>query len=138
HDIQIWTVAEARRVQTLAGHQSQIQDLAFRADGQQLASASADRTVKIWQVREPDSAPEPEPDETALLRTLTGYQGKVEALDFSPDGKLLATGSIDRDVRVWQLDELLVQDDLAYACDQVRDYLHHHPHVAPEARSLCD
>ena len=38
----------------------------------------------------------------ALLQILEGHSGQVECLAFSPDGKILATGSLDKTVRFWQ------------------------------------
>jgi WD40 repeat protein len=38
----------------------------------------------------------------ALPRTLRGHQGDVAALAVSPDGRLIASGSNDRTVRIWE------------------------------------
>jgi WD40 repeat protein len=35
------------------------------------------------------------------MRTLGVHQGAITALAFSPDGKLLASGSADTTIRVW-------------------------------------
>jgi Flp pilus assembly protein TadD len=64
--------------------------VAFSPDGQRLASASGDQTVKIW-----DSATGKE------LFTLEGHASYVVSVAFSPDGQRLATGSIDQTVRIW-------------------------------------
>jgi WD40 repeat protein len=60
-----------------------------------LASASGDRTAKLWDVSD---ARQPR-----LLHTLRGHSAHVEALSFSPCGTLLATGSVDHTVKLWRV-----------------------------------
>jgi WD40 repeat protein len=50
--------------------------VAFRPDGQLLATASKDKTAKVWEAQ---SGKE--------LLTLRGHSGSVFAVAFSPDGK---------------------------------------------------
>ncbi|MER3559507.1 MAG: serine/threonine protein kinase, partial [Armatimonadota bacterium] len=61
-------------------HNEEILALAFSPDGQQLATASFDGTVKLWQM----------PAGT-LVRTFGGHTGTANAVAFSPDGTQLAT-----------------------------------------------
>ncbi len=56
--------------------------MAFSPDGQRLASAGHDRTVKVW-----DAGTGQE------IRTLTGHAGGVLSVAFSPDGQRLASAS---------------------------------------------
>jgi WD40 repeat protein len=64
--------------------------IAFDSQGRRLATASADRTVRLW---EPATGKE-------LLR-LRGHEDAVHSVRFSDDGKRLLTASADRTARVW-------------------------------------
>src|ERR687889_705598 len=82
---------KARAEKTLAAHSAQVWQVAFSPDGRYLASASVDKTVKLWRMPEAE-----------LARTLTHPEG-VTSIAFSPDGQQLATGSYDRALRIWNL-----------------------------------
>ncbi|MEM9214297.1 MAG: AAA-like domain-containing protein [Cyanobacteria bacterium P01_F01_bin.150] len=114
------------------GHRGAIWDVAFSSDGQLLASASLDGTVKIWAMPEaiaqsstPASPSTSHPDTPHLVRTLTGHDGPVRGVAFSPDGQTLASASDDRNLILWQLDTILGEDELNYACRWIDDYWHY-------------
>jgi len=71
-------------------HSDWILGSAISADGARLATAGADRLVRIWSLASHQR-----------LFSLTGHGGKVLSVDFSADGARLASASEDKTVRVW-------------------------------------
>ncbi|NEO85715.1 MAG: hypothetical protein F6J87_15905 [Spirulina sp. SIO3F2] len=66
-------------------------DVVFSPDGQILAAASHDGTVRLWQ------------QNGKALATLKGHSGKVWGVSFSPDGQTVVSVGTDRTVKVWNL-----------------------------------
>ncbi|MEV4072193.1 WD40 repeat domain-containing protein [Nonomuraea fuscirosea] len=80
----------------LPGYAGYVHGLAFSRDGTTLAAATRDKSVRLWDVRDPGRPVERE-------RLMTGHTGSVRAVAFSPDGRTLASSGEDRQVRLWDL-----------------------------------
>jgi WD40 repeat protein/tRNA A-37 threonylcarbamoyl transferase component Bud32 len=90
--VRVWDATTGKQTQELGSHNWVITAIAFRPDGQAIASASADGTVRIWDVGtgKPKVLLEPP------------HEGRVNTVAFSPDGKRLASGGRDWTVRIWE------------------------------------
>lgn len=95
--VQIWDAQSgARKAKIRRAHSHHVYAVAFSPDEKKrLVSASWDKTVKIWDVSNLG--------DIKLFKTLE-HPSDVNAAAFSPDGKLIATGSDDGVARIWDAD----------------------------------
>jgi WD40 repeat protein len=80
-------------VDPLEGQSSQVNGAAISADGRRVLLASADKSVRLWDV-----------EAGRDLRRFIGHTGSVWAVAFSPDGKRALSGGADQTVRLWDVD----------------------------------
>ena len=107
--VKVWDVVTGQVLFTFSGHRSIIYSVAFSPDGTRLASASADATVKLWDISNlKESSGNP--------LTLSGHAGAIYKVVFSPDGRQLATACEDGTSRVYALS---IKDLVAIAKSRV-------------------
>lgn len=90
-EVKVWDPLERQSLVTFKAHNLQITALAFSQDGERLATAGDEGTVKVWDWRN-----------RALIQTFTDDR-PAYALRFSPDGAQLAVGKREH-LRLWGVD----------------------------------
>ena len=90
HRIRIHDTATEALQFTFVGHLDQVQTIVFSHDGKQLASASRDQSIRLWDPRRGTES-----------MALNAGSKTVDALDFSPDGTQLASGGREHDICIW-------------------------------------
>ncbi|KAK3616825.1 hypothetical protein LTR56_025694 [Elasticomyces elasticus] len=74
----------------MEGHSGPVYSVVFSVDSSRLASASHDKTVKVWDAISGQ-----------CLRTLEGHSGPVSSVVFSANSSRLASASGDKTVKIW-------------------------------------
>ncbi|MEU8704122.1 hypothetical protein [Streptomyces sp. NPDC048565] len=90
------SIVNAPLATPLVGHSGAVYLTSFSPDGRTLATASYDRTVRLWDVTDP-TRPE------QLGKPLKGHESWVSSAVFSPDGNTLASTSDDGTIRLWNV-----------------------------------
>lgn len=89
-DIRLWKVSTGEQIQKLRQDPGGYGVMAVSPDGQWLARAASNNTVKLWDARNDKNGP-----------TFSGHTNTINKIIFAPNSNILVTASDDKTVRLW-------------------------------------
>lgn len=105
----LWTPAEEKKpLCRMTGHHALINEVLFSPDTRLIASASFDKSIKIWEGKT-----------GKYLTSLRGHVSAVYQISWSADSRLLVSGSSDSTLKVWDVKTQKLSIDLPGHADEV-------------------
>ncbi|XP_011500808.1 PREDICTED: notchless protein homolog 1 [Ceratosolen solmsi marchali] len=99
---------EKKSVARMTGHQQLINDVKFSPNGRIIASASFDKSIKLWDAVT-----------GKYISSLRGHVQAVYSIAWSADSRLLVSGSADSTLKVWSMKTKQLSQDLPGHGDEI-------------------
>ncbi|KAF4966774.1 hypothetical protein FSARC_5591 [Fusarium sarcochroum] len=106
--VKIWDAATGEHMDTLVGHMAGVSCLAWTPDSNTIATGSDDKAIRLWD--RVTGRPKTTARKTVAgqeMAPLKGHHSYIHCLAFSPKGNILASGSYDEAVFLWDWDRFL-------------------------------
>ncbi|KAG2337875.1 hypothetical protein BDR05DRAFT_1004670 [Suillus weaverae] len=92
HTVRLYDVKEDATITTMKGHRAEVRAVAASPGGQGIVSGDDDGNLISWKL---------EGDACQLTHVIGAHSKQILSLDFSPDGAVLATSSMDGALKLW-------------------------------------
>lgn len=89
--LKIWDFTTGQS-QSLSGHTMPIMDISVASHHQQFVSAGRDRTIRIWDLEQPQ-----------CLACMTGHTDWITSVLFAPNADRIISAGWDQTIRIWEL-----------------------------------
>lgn len=85
--VELWDIATKQRISRIKAHDADVNDIRFNNRLSQMATASNDMLLKLWDTSDLTTPP--------ITFSDNGLDGKVLVIEFSPDGQLIISGTYE-------------------------------------------
>ncbi|KAJ1649205.1 Lissencephaly-1 [Dispira simplex] len=90
--LKLWDTSTGQLLHTYRGHDNWVREVVFHPSGKFMLSASDDKTIKIWELAT-----------GRCMKTLNeAHTHFIACISFSTVSPVVATGSVDQEVKLWE------------------------------------
>ncbi|OYW76614.1 MAG: hypothetical protein B7Z37_08015 [Verrucomicrobia bacterium 12-59-8] len=99
--VKLWSIPGGQRLDTLSQPTKEQTCVVFSSDGKQLFAAGGDNRIRVWSI-----SPDAKEGTNKIITSHFAHEGGILHLALSIDGKLLASTSTDKSLRLWNTSDL--------------------------------
>jgi hypothetical protein len=99
--VKLWSIPGGQRLDTLSQPTKEQTSVVFSADGKRLFAAGGDNRIRVWSI-----SADAKEGTNKIITSHFAHEGGILNLALSIDGKLLASTSTDKSLRLWNTADL--------------------------------